>query len=289
MASKNTKLILWGGIICGVLAVGGGLTYYALKKSKKNGGGLYNQFANLMGVTQTASSSEADISACEAKCTADPSCKAASWNPATKECETSSGDPYSSWKDSAGWFLLVKRDEGTPASSWGDWGTCPVPCGGGASTVQTRTCTGKCPGASSKPCGQGTCDGLELEPEKTLPYPQPPYTQVDGLTDISQCEASCLGNSACTGIFWYDDDGVKRCFNYSGKYDLMQNSNPITIGGTLKSRVPKGAGSWNAFPACSCGVDQVTRTCADASCFGPSKLKCPAVSCAYDQFQDVSM
>jgi hypothetical protein len=100
-----------------------------------------------------------------------------------------------------------------------------------------------------------------------------------------------LKDAANTGLIWFKlPTGANRCMLLNQPItELQANPDAATAGAILETRVPKGAGTWGDFPACSCGVDHVTRTCASGTCVGPSTLKCPAVSCVYDQFDGLMM
>lgn len=295
MDNKTKSAIIVAGTI---FAVGGvGMFGYWLWKKRQqqddNVSPAYNAFSSFKDLSPSSASTVANQSDCESKCTSDFGCTSYSYNASTGDCVTSSADPYKNWSDADGWSMYIKRNSTDPVSSLSAWSSCPVNCGGTADTKQTRKCTGMCPGELERLCGQDKCMQMQREPFGTIPYPL--STADVGSTNgptLTQCESKCIQDPYCTGIMWtYDADFGSVCTTVESKYDYLTTaaSNSPYKGAVTETKVPSPSGTWAKFPNCACGQAETSRVCStsDKPCSGPSKLKCPQTSCAYDYFMDL--
>ncbi|MDR3540711.1 MAG: PAN domain-containing protein [Desulfosporosinus sp.] len=277
------KVVIIGGVA--ILAGLGGYIAYRAWSDRQLG-------ATAVPISARALEAQSD---CEAACSADGACLAYSLNKTTGECVNTTKDPYSAAKEDPAWALYIKRDATAAPSSWSSWSECPSSCvpAGSAPPSQTRNCTGKCPGTSSKLCGSFTyCDAYEEMPAGFMPFGDPQWVRQDTAKSDEACRTLCQASNKCSAYMF--DSSFKTCDIIGNGADMstMSQDTVHPTASRVYVRMPgAGNGTWGPIVTkadCKCGEARHERTCSSGqgSCkMGFHYMICPNTPCfGFDSF-----
>lgn len=277
------------GILLGVLAVGtaaGGIGYYyyTYKKNKGVPAG-FDKFVGLR--LGDAASVNTD---CAGKCALDPACTGYAVNRNTGECRMAIIDPITSWVEDDAWDLFVKRGVDDAPSSWGEWAPVVCPEDG----RQGRSCTGKCPGNSTRAC-KPTPPFFEDIPAGYFLDPLP--SDVEGSVtnapakDMAECKDKCAADKNCVACKYVD---AQRTCELIGPPYKIEGLRAADRDWYIHSLAVKSRPGWGKLPdgnkPCECGKSYYERECATPPCdIGISRVRCPSSPCQYDVFNGMKV
>ena len=302
--NKVTKI----AISLGVITVLTGGAVYLLKRKK---GVTYSKFSKLSVYTKPVSSKMSTGTAKDVitYCSNTSDCTGFVCKGKDElDCTAITSDPYTEWVDNDDADLFIRQNSSDPLSQWSDWDAslCPV-CGSTSSDLQTRVCTGKCPGSPTKLCPETLPCPDKFERVMGY-YPDVSYFQDDNnfqrFEDMDPKEAESQMSQMVTqnGWFGYMWDGNHRMIALKVPFQDVYGVNPL-VPDTFYMWIRQPSGyspfsnplppqSDNTTDGCACGKVLV-RECIvngkQGNCYGPSKFHCHPILCAYSKFNHMSV